>query len=93
MREQIYRRTIPKSAPVSDDIDWEFLAEKFELSGGHIKNIVLAAAFLAAGEGTSISMRHLLRSAVNEMKKNEIIVVREQLREYIDLLEDREESL
>ena len=28
-----------------------------------------------------------------EMKKNEIIVVREQLREYIDLLEDREESL
>ncbi len=93
MREQIYRRTIPGSAPISEDIDWGFLAEKFPLSGGHIKNIVLAAAFLAAGEETPISMRHLLRAAVNEMKKNEIIVVREQLREYIDLLEDREESL
>ena len=93
MREQIYRRTIPKSAPVSEDIDWGFLAEKFPLSGGHIKNIVLAAAFMAAAEETEISMRHLLQAAVNEMKKNEIIVVREQLREYIDLLEDREESL
>ena len=93
MREQIYKRTIPKNAPLDDDIDWAFLAEKFPLSGGHIKNIVLAAAFLAAGEGEPISMRHLLRAAVNEMKKNEIIVVREQLREYIDLLDDREESL
>ncbi len=37
-------------------------------------------------------MALLLRAAVTEMKKNEIIVVREQLREYIDLLEDREEE-
>ena len=92
MREQIYRRTIPKIAPVEEDIDWAFLAEKFPLSGGHIKDIVVAAAFLAAGDGTAITMAHLLRAAVTEMKKNEIIVVREQLREYIDLLEDREED-
>ena len=72
---------------MADDIDWRFLAEKFELSGGHIKNIVLSAAFMAAGEDQPISMRHLLRSAVTEMKKNEIVVVREQLREYADLLE------
>lgn len=89
MREEIYRRMIPVEAPVGDDVNWKFLAEKFELSGGHIKNIVLSAAFMAAGEGAEISMRHLLRSAVNEMKKNEIVVVREQLREYADLLEDR----
>ena len=71
MREEIYRRTIPAAAPLADDIDWAFLAEKFELSGGHIKNIVLSAAFLAALEGQSIGMSHLLRSAVGEMKKNE----------------------
>ena len=87
MREEIYRRTIPQQAPLSDDIDWAFLAEKFELSGGHIKNIVLSAAFLAALEGQSIGMSHLLRSAVGEMKKNEIVVVREELREYADLLD------
>ena len=87
-REAIYRGMLPAAAPVSDDIDWKFLAEKFELSGGHIKNIVLAAAFMAAGEGEPISMRHLLRAAVTELKKNEIVVVREQLREYADLLDD-----
>ncbi len=87
-REAIYRGLLPADAPVAEDIDWRFLAEKFELSGGHIKNIVLSAAFMAAGEGAPISMRHLLRAAVTEMKKNEIVVVREQLREYADLLDD-----
>lgn len=88
MREQIYRRMIPKEAPVADDIDWTFLARTFEVSGGHIKNIVLVAAFMAAEQGQPISMRHLLRAAVGEMKKHEIVVVREALREYADLLEE-----
>ena len=87
MREEIYRRTIPEEAPLADDIDWAFLAEKFELSGGHIKNIVLSAAFLAALEGERIGMAHLLRAAVQELKKNEIVMVREELREYADLLD------
>ena len=87
-RERIYRRMLPDAAPRADDIDWRFLAEKFELSGGHIKNIVLSAAFMAAGEDAPVSMRHLLQAAVNELKKNEIVVVREQLREYADLLSD-----
>ncbi len=91
-REAIYRGMIPADAPVSEDIDWQFLAEKFELSGGHIKNIVLSAAFMAAAEGAPISMRHLLRAAVTELKKNEIVVVREQLREYADLLEEGDPS-
>ena len=87
MREAIYRRMVPDGAPLADDIDWSFLAEKFQLSGGHIKNIVLAAAFLAAGAGEPISMGHLLRAAVDELKKNDIVVVREELQEYADLLE------
>ena len=86
-REAIYRGLLPSAAPVSEDIDWRFMAEKFELSGGHIKNIVLSAAFMAAAEDTPIAMRHMLRAAVTELKKNEIVVVREQLREYADLLE------
>ena len=88
MRREIYRRTIPGQAPLADDIDWDFLAEKFELSGGHIKNIVLSAAFLAALENQPIGMSQLLRAAVGELKKNEIVVVREELREYADLLDE-----
>lgn len=87
MRREIYLRTMPGNAPQSGDIDWDFLAEKFVLSGGHIKNIVLSAAFLAALENKPIGMSHMLRSAVGELKKNEIVVVREELREYADLLD------
>ncbi|WP_346705259.1 ATP-binding protein [uncultured Agathobaculum sp.] len=88
MREKIYRQMMPQAVPLADDIDWGFLAGKFELSGGYIKNIVLAAAFMAAGEGSPIGMRHLVRAAVGELKKNEIVVVREELQEYADLLQD-----
>ena len=86
-RELIYRGTMAENAPLDEDIDWRFMAEKFHLSGGYIKNIVVAAAFRAAEEHSSIGMRHLLNAAVHEMKKNEIVVVREELREYADLLE------
>jgi len=87
MRRRIYQGTMPEQTPLSEDIDWDFLAEKFKLSGGYIKNIVVAAAFMAAQEHTAVGMRHLLNAAVNEMKKNEIVVVREELREYADLLD------
>lgn len=86
-RQRIYRGLMPAGAPLDDNIDWAFLAEKFRLSGGYIKNIVMAAAFLAAQQGQPIGMRQLLNAAVNEMKKNEIVVVREELREYADLLD------
>ena len=87
-RKAIYMQMIPPGAPVSDDIDWDFIAEKFYLSGGHIKNIVVSAAFMAASDEKPISMRYLLTAAVNELKKNEIVVVKEELREYADLIFD-----
>jgi ATP-dependent 26S proteasome regulatory subunit len=85
-RREIYMKTLPERLPVSGGVDWGYMAEKFKLSGGHIKNIVLSAAFAAADEGTELNMRHLLISAVREMKKNDIVVVREDFREYADLV-------
>ena len=88
MRERLYHGMLPAAAPVADDVDFAFLAERFKVSGGGIKNIVLHAAFLAAEEDAPICMRHLVRSAVGELRKNEIVVVREDLREYADLAFD-----
>ena len=39
------------------------LARELELSGGHIKNAVLRAAYLAASAGSAITMDHLVRAA------------------------------
>ncbi len=85
-RAMLYKKLLPKSAPLSDDINFDFLAERFDVSGGSIKNITTNAAFLAAREQKPIDMRHLLRAAVNELKKNEIVVVRSDLREYAELV-------
>jgi ATP-dependent 26S proteasome regulatory subunit len=65
-REKLWRALLPKEAAVDPDIDFLSLADRFEMSGGYIKNAVLRAAFLAADENKSITMHHLLRAGVLE---------------------------
>ncbi|MDX2094151.1 MAG: ATP-binding protein [Kofleriaceae bacterium] len=62
-RAELWRSLLPAAAHVSEDIDPAELARNFELSGGYIKNAVLRAAYLAADQGTAISMTHLWRAA------------------------------
>lgn len=59
-RVQLWRGMFPPEAPLADDVDFPFLARQFAISGGDIKNVVLAAAFLAAQDGQRITMRHLI---------------------------------
>ncbi len=59
-RKRIWQKVLPPEAPVADDIDLDFLSEKFKLSGGAIRNCSLAGAFEAADEDSPIGMRHLV---------------------------------
>lgn len=68
-RKKLWISMFPEEAPQSRDIDFDFLAENFTLSGGAIKNIVLKSAYLAAAERKEISMRHLLLSLQDEVTK------------------------
>ena len=65
-RERLWRSLLPAAAAVAADIDFALLADRFEMTGGYIKNAALRAAFLAADEATAIAMRHLLRAARSE---------------------------
>lgn len=48
-REQIWRVQMhPTLTPLADDVDFRSLAEKYEVSGGDIRNAVLKAALTAA---------------------------------------------
>jgi ATPase family associated with various cellular activities (AAA) len=68
-RARIWRLLLPAAAPVADDLDVEFLAEQFRLSGGAIRNCSVAAAFLAADDGGTITMDHLVRAVALEYGK------------------------
>lgn len=46
-RARIWAGHLPAAAPIADDVDVEALAERFELTGGLIKNAVLAAVAAA----------------------------------------------
>jgi hypothetical protein len=39
------------------------------LSGGNIRNIAVAGAFLAAGDGSPVTRRHLLHAVRREYQK------------------------
>jgi len=43
LREQIWKLHVPPEAPLADDVDIAFLAEKYEFAGGHIRNCVVVA--------------------------------------------------
>jgi SpoVK/Ycf46/Vps4 family AAA+-type ATPase len=62
-RAALWRAMLPKAAPVAADVDAAALARRFELPGGHIRNAVLRAAFLAADRGVAIDHALLERAA------------------------------
>ena len=71
-RLRIWQGVFPPQADLQA-IDFARLA-RFEIPGGHIRNIALAAAFLAASEGVPIGMLHVMRAARREYAKMDRIV-------------------
>lgn len=68
-RERIWQVQIhPTKTPLEDDVNFHELAERFAMSGGDIKNAVLLAAQMAAGEEGNddhkrIAQRHFVAAA------------------------------
>ena len=64
-RERIWRTLMPSRAPVGK-IDYARLGKTFELSGGHIKNAILRAAYIAAQRELPIDYDLLAEAAEKE---------------------------
>jgi AAA+ superfamily predicted ATPase len=87
-RERIWRIVFPAEAPVADDVDVGFLARRFELSGGNIRNVALAAAFRAADAGRPVAMEDLIVGTLRELEKLGRLPARAEFREYWDAILD-----
>lgn len=68
-RTEIWRRIFPAALP-REELKLDQLA-RLHVSGGNIRNIAMNAAFLAAEDGTPMSMTHLARAARTEHSKLE----------------------
>ena len=62
---------LPKAMPLDDDdpIDFDWLGENFELSGGHVRNAVLRAGMLAAHGDKPLSMAMTYDAAAAEYRE------------------------
>ena len=58
-RRCIWERIWPDDTPRTPDLDLDFMAGSFEVAGGNIRNIALAAAFLAADDGGEVNVGSL----------------------------------
>jgi SpoVK/Ycf46/Vps4 family AAA+-type ATPase len=68
-RRAIWERIWPPETPREDDVDLDALAAGYRLSGGNIKNVALASAYVAAAEGSAVAMRHALHAVRRELAK------------------------
>ena len=78
-RLRIWKTLIPDEVPTDDDIDYNYLAERFRFSGGNIRNVIVTATYLAAADGGLVSMGHFLHGTRRELQKMGRLVSEEDL--------------
>ncbi len=103
-RRLLWERCLGRKVPLSSDVDLEFLAASFELSGGNIASIALTAAYLAAEQlaagapaggapaaglpARALSMADLVRAVHREYRKLGRLSVRSEFGSWFSVVAD-----
>jgi len=88
-RRAIWALSFPPGAD-TEDLDLDFLARRFRITGGSIRNAALTAAFLAAESGTPITMETVILGLKREFQKLGRLRTEVEFDRYFDLV--REET-
>ncbi len=86
LRRRLWRQLFPAETPLAAGVDLDFLARRFKLTGGSIRNITLHAAFLAAAASGEVRMEHVLRATRRELAKSGQLCLPADFEPYADLL-------
>jgi hypothetical protein len=65
-RMELWRRLVPAEAAPEAPVDVRALAERFDMTGGYIKNAIVRAAVIAARAGRRLTADDLWAGALNE---------------------------
>lgn len=86
-RQLIWRNAIPDGV-ATDDLDFEFLGQRFPIAGGHIRGIVFHACLQHASEGAPrcLTMDSIIRAVQREYDKLERASSPEQFGRYASLI-------
>jgi hypothetical protein len=88
-RLRLWERHLPPVLVRADDVDLGFLARAFKLSGGNIRNVCLAAAFLTAADRRPVTMSDLILATDREYQKLGRLAHEAEFGEWFDLLAER----
>jgi hypothetical protein len=68
-RRLIWAHVWPQNVPLADDIDLDLLAERYQFSGGNIRNVAVSAAILAAARHRPVTLVDVLDAVEREYDK------------------------
>jgi hypothetical protein len=85
-RHALWRMHLPTQLPQADDLDLDFLAQRFALAGGDIRNICLTAAYFAADGDGPVHMADLIRATGREYQKLGRLTLEAEFGPYLGLL-------
>jgi len=68
-RRALWDRCLGNTLRRSEDLDLGFCASSFELAGGSIRSAAVTAAYLAAADTGTVTMRHLVAAVQREYRK------------------------
>jgi ATP-dependent 26S proteasome regulatory subunit len=86
LRLRLWQGMFSPRTPLAPDVDLEFLARQFRLTGGDIRNVILSAAFLAADNGKIIDMELLTKAMARQMIKQGRTVTGADFKQYYALV-------
>ena len=86
-RRILWDQCLGASIPLAGDVDLDFVARSFELSGGNIRSIALTAGYLAAERRDEIDMADLIRAVHREYRKLGRLSVRSEFGKYYEIVE------
>ncbi|MFJ9444607.1 ATP-binding protein [Kitasatospora sp. NPDC101235] len=87
-RRLLWDRCLGPLVPRGDDLDLDFCARHFELTGGSIRACAVSAAYRAAGTGTPLGMAQLVSAVVGEYRKLGRLVLASEFGPWLGVLGD-----
>ncbi len=86
-RRHLWERNLPARVPRDEGLDIAFLARRFKIAGGNIRNICVSAAYFAAAADRPISMTDLVRGTEREYRKLGRLVTEAEFGRYLALID------